>query len=204
VRWWHLLAVPIVYALCMAPAVAMGRTWYEVFTAYTSQADAGKALTHNAANIYVFIPREAYSWLLWPAVLGAALIFLSWVFWSWRTVPRLDAPTITLLALVCVTLVPFFLPNMRERYYYLADTLSLILAFMLPALWYLPVLFQVLSMLSYSMFLWASPRPVLEAAALISLFTLILLLRQQVMLGAPGKPAGKAVGSGAEYPERTE
>ena len=34
---------------------------------------------------------------------------------------------------------------------------------MLPALWYLPVLFQVLSMLSYSMFLWAAPQPTLEA-----------------------------------------
>jgi Gpi18-like mannosyltransferase len=203
VRWWHLLAVPIVYALCMAPAVAMGRTWYEVFTAYTSQADAGKALTHNAANLYVFIPREAYSWLLWPAVLGAMLIFLGWAFWSWRTVGRLDVPTITLLALVCVTLVPFFLPNMRERYYYLADTLSLILAFMMPALWYLPVLFQVLSMLSYSMFLWASPQPILEAAALISLFTLILLLRQQAILAAQGKPAAAAIGSGTEHQERS-
>jgi hypothetical protein len=186
----------------MAPAVAMGRTWYEVFTAYTSQADAGKALTHNAANLYVFVPREAYSWLLWPAVIGAVLIFLGWVYWSWRTVEPLDVPTITLLALVCATLVPFFLPNMRERYYYLADTLSLILAFMVPVLWYLPLLFQVLSMLSYSMFLWASPRPILEAAALISLFTLILLLRQQAILGAHGKPAARAVGSPPEDPER--
>jgi Gpi18-like mannosyltransferase len=203
VRWWHFLAVPIVYALCMAPAVALGRTWYEVFTAYTGQADAGKALTHNAANIYVFIPREAYSWLLWPAVLGAMAIFLGWVFWSWRTVHRWDVPTVTLLALVCVTLVPFLLPNMRERYYYLADALSLILAFMLPALWYLPVLFQVLSMLSYSMFLWASPQPTLQAAALISLFTLILLLRRQAMLGTQEDPGRTGLRDGADYPERS-
>lgn len=182
VRWWHLFAVPVVYGLCMAPAVAMGRTWYEVFTAYTSQAGAGKALTHNAANIYVFVPRDAYSWLLWPAVIGAVLVFLAWIYWSWRSIRQPDAPTIVLLALVCMTLVPFLLPNMRERYYYLADVLSVILAFMVPVLWYLPVLFQVLSMLSYSMFLWGSPQTILQAAALISLFTLILLVRHQAML----------------------
>jgi hypothetical protein len=70
-------------------------------------------------------------------------------------------------------------------------------------LWYLPVLFQVLSMLSYSMFLWASPQPILEAAALISLFTLILLLRQQAILAAQGKPAAAAIGSGTEHQERS-
>ena len=134
-------------------------------------------------------------------LVGAILIFLGWVYWSWRSIRRLDVPTITLLALVCLTLVPFFLPNMRERYYYLADILSLILAFMLPALWYLPVLFQVLSMLSYSMFLWAAPQPTLQAAALISLFTLILLLRQQALLAA--KQELEPTIGGVDYRERT-
>ena len=97
VRWYHFLAVPIVYALCMAPAVAIGRTWYEVFTAYTSQADAGKALTHNAANIYVFIPM-AYSWLLWPAVLrrhghlpGLDLLELAHCQGRWTCPPSLSS-----------------------------------------------------------------------------------------------------------------
>ncbi|MFH1183976.1 MAG: hypothetical protein V1755_02915 [Chloroflexota bacterium] len=185
IRWYHFLAVPLVYAICMTPAVAFGRTWNEVLTAYAGQADAGKALTHNAATIYVFFPRSAYSWLLWPSVVVATLIFLGWVYYSWRTTRRKNVPAIVLLALVCVTLVPFLLPNMRERYYYLGDVLSLILAFMTPAVWYLPILFQVLSLLSYSMFLWAAPQANLQAATLISLFTLVVLLRQQAFLRKP-------------------
>lgn len=188
-RWYHFLAVPVVYALCMAPAVAFGRTWHEVFTAYSSQADSGRALTHNAATLYVFIPKSSYSWLFWPAVLGAIVIFLGWVYYTWRTTRRRDFPAMILIALVCVTLVPFFLPNMRERYYYPADTLSLVLAFMLPALAYLPVLFQVLSMLSYSMFLWAAPPSSLEAATVLAALTLILVLREQARLGGPDQAA---------------
>ena len=179
IRWYHLLLVPVVYALCMAPAVAFGRTWIEVFTAYTGQADSGQALTHNAATIYVFLPKSAYTLLFWPAVVVATGIFLAWVLITWRTVRRADTPTLILLALVCVTLVPFLLPNMRERYYYPADTLSLILAFMVPSFWFFPVLFQILSLLSYSMFLWAAPPSNLQAAAVLSFITLMLLLRRQ-------------------------
>jgi Gpi18-like mannosyltransferase len=178
-RWYHFLIVPVVYALCMAPAVALGRTWLEVFTAYTAQADAGRALTHNAATLYVFVPKAAYAWLFWPAVVAAIGIFLAWVFVTWRTARPKDVPTTILLALVCVTLVPFFLPNMRERYYYPGDTLALILAFMVPSLWFFPVLFQVLSLLSYSMFLWAGPQIHLQAAAILCFVTLLLLFRQQ-------------------------
>jgi hypothetical protein len=184
----------------MAPSVAFGRTWLEVFTLYTSQAGSGKALTHNAATIYVFIPRSAYTSLLWPAVAVATILFMAWVYYTWRTTKRRDASALILLALVCVTLVPFFLPNMRERYYYPADTLSLILGFVTPSLWFLPILLQVLSMLSYSMFLWAAPQSNLQAAALICLFTLILLLRQQTSLGganelsasAPHRPSARS------------
>lgn len=181
-RWYHVLAIPLAYAVTMSPAVVLGRTWYEVFTAYASQADAGKALTHNAANIYVFIPREAYGWLLWPAAAGAFVIVLAWVWFTWRKTVRFDAPALTLIALVCVTIVPFFLPNMRERYYYLGDILSLVLAFMLPSFWPVPVLFQAFSMLSYSMFLWEGPRSNLQVATLLSFLTLILLLIYQVQL----------------------
>ncbi|HSR19899.1 MAG TPA: hypothetical protein VLL49_03195 [Anaerolineales bacterium] len=192
IRWYHLLLVPAIYALCMAPAVAFGRTWLEVFTVYVNQAGAGKALTHNAASLYVFVPRSAHTWLIWPAALGAIGIFLTWVYVSWRTTKRRDVPTVTLLALVCVTLVPFFLPTMRERYYYPADTLSLILAFMVPPLWYLPVLFQLLSTLSYSIFLWSAPQQNLEAAALLSLFTLVVLIRQQALWSRSDRHAARS------------
>jgi Gpi18-like mannosyltransferase len=38
-------------------------------------------------------------------------------------------------------LVPFVLPSMHERYFYLADVLTLILAFYLPRqLWFVPII----------------------------------------------------------------
>ena len=58
------------------------------------------------------------------------------------------------LAAVFVVLVPFFLPAMHERYFYLADVLSVIVAFHLPRrLWPVPVLVQFASAFSYVPFL---------------------------------------------------
>ena len=142
----------------------------------------------------------AYAWLFWPAVVVATAIFLAWVLITWRTIRRPDTPTIIFLALVCVTLVPFLLPNMRERYYYPADTLALILAFMIPSLWFFPVLFQVLSLLSYSMFLWAAPPSNLQAATVLGFVTLILLLLQQARWSRP-PTAGAAPASRLADPE---
>ncbi len=201
IRWHHLLLVPMVYAVCMAPAVAFGRTWAEVFTAYTGQADSGKALTHNAATLYVFVPKSAYSWLFWPAVLGAIGIFMLWVVITWRTARRRDVPAVILIALVCVTLVPFLLPNMRDRYFYPADTLAMILAFMVPSLWVFPVLFQAISLLSYSMFLWAAPPVNLQAAAALSSVALVLLLRRQLLWTSV--PDSSLAASSAKHPPRS-
>ncbi len=67
-------------------------------------------------------------------------------------------PTRILLAgTVSVLLVPYLLPAMHERYFYLADALTVISAFYLPRrLWALPVLEQFASFMSYMPFLLAT------------------------------------------------
>jgi hypothetical protein len=56
-----------------------------------------------------------------------------------------------------VVLVPYLLPAMHERYFYLADTLTVLSAFYLPRrLWYLPIIEQFASLFSYLPFLLMS------------------------------------------------
>ena len=61
--------------------------------------------------------------------------------------------------------MPFFLPKMHDRYFYLAEVLAFLVAFYIPRLW-LPVLgYQFISGLVYSLALTASVRPVDPALA---------------------------------------
>ena len=54
--------------------------------------------------------------------------------------------------LICVG-VPFFLPHMHDRYFFLADVLSLALAVVMPGLFPVPVLVSFASLLGYHAYL---------------------------------------------------
>ena len=54
------------------------------------------------------------------------------------------------IALVFALALPFLLPEMHERYFYLADVLSIIYAFYFPRYFFVAILVQVCSLLSYA------------------------------------------------------
>lgn len=54
------------------------------------------------------------------------------------------------VTLVFALAIPFLLPEMHERYFYLADVVSIIYAFYFPRLFYIPVVVQLCSLLSYA------------------------------------------------------
>jgi hypothetical protein len=67
---------------------------------------------------------------------------------------ELTATRIVLAAMLSVLVVPYLLPGMHERYFYLADALTVIAAFYVPwRLMLLPVLEQFASAFSYAPFL---------------------------------------------------
>jgi len=91
---------------------------------------------------------------------------------------------VVLLGTVLVILVPYFLPAMHERYFFLADVLSVVAAFYVPRrLWPVPLLVQFASAFSYVPFL--AGRRGVEAIpvdfwilALAMLLALALVLRE--------------------------
>jgi Gpi18-like mannosyltransferase len=183
VPWPSFLLIPAVYGLAAWPAVALGRTWPEIVQTYLSRPSAGKALTHNAASLYVFVPQSALNALSGPGITLAVFAVLIWVVYTWRVTKRADRSTTLLLALISVTLTPFVLPNMHDRYFYPADVISIALAFSLPEIWYVPILFQLISGLSYSIYLLSASADNLALAASLNLLTLVMLVVRQVIRG---------------------
>jgi Gpi18-like mannosyltransferase len=83
----------------------------------------------------------------------------------------LDATRIVTASAVFAIGVPFVLPGMHERYFYLADVLTVVLAFYRPRLWFVPLLVQTASLLSYLPFLfWQQPHgPLVDLRVLATL-----------------------------------
>ena len=63
---------------------------------------------------------------------------------------HLTQAIILTVALVFALAIPFFLPEMHERYFYLADVLSIIYAFYFPRYFFVAVIMQLCSLLSYA------------------------------------------------------
>lgn len=163
IRWWQLLLVPVIYLILALPALYAGRSLLEVATIYLTQASTQSVLTYGAANLY-FFPDYFFAHLgLWPAgisIIAKAGLLLTVVLTSlfaWRVARgRLEPQNLLLAALVSVLIVPQFLPHMHNRYFFPADIFSIVLAVWNPAYWWVALVMQFNSFVTYISFLWGT------------------------------------------------
>ncbi|MGP3961853.1 glycosyltransferase 87 family protein [Nonomuraea sp. 3N208] len=149
--WRALLAVPGVVLLLDVPALLAGAPLGQLLSVYAQQASSYSALSLNAPSIYQFLPAGADAALIRPigvAVTGLVIVGLCLGVLLSRV--QLTTAKIVLMGATSAVLMPFLLPTMHERYFYLAEVLAVIAAFSLPRrLWYVPVLVQVASFCAY-------------------------------------------------------
>jgi Gpi18-like mannosyltransferase len=180
IRWHVFLLAPLIYFAIMLPSWLVGRSLTSLANIYLGQADTFNALSMNAPNLYFFAPQNLYSiGAISGILLAAFLLFLwSWMYGTKREVTT--PPQLILSALVSLALVPFLLPKMHDRYFYPADVFSLIAAFFIPEIWFVPIAYQVVSMLSYLPYLFGTdPQSVLPVAIFINIIMIGFLLWKQ-------------------------
>lgn len=155
VPWRALLLIPAVYLVLDIPAVLLGANIKDLLTVYVTETNTYDQLTLNAPNVYQYLGDVTGTGTIrtigvaLTGVLVLALIGLV----VWKRV-EMTATRIVLAGTVSVLLVPFLLPAMHERYFYLADALTVLAAFHLPRrLWALPILEQFASLFAYLPFL---------------------------------------------------
>ncbi|MFE0020432.1 hypothetical protein [Amycolatopsis sp. NPDC059021] len=192
VPWRAVLAIPAVYLLLDVPALLLGADPGKLLTIYVRQTDIWPKLTMNAPSIWQFFRgNEGMDSMRAPAVLFAGLLVLVLCLLVLLSRAEPTDTRILLLGTVSVMLVPFVLPSMHERYFYLADLLTVLLAFHLPRrLWFVPVVVQFVSLLSYLPFLFRAGdggEPVdFRILAALELAMLVVLARETVRQLRPG------------------
>ena len=173
-----LLAVPATWLVLSLPALLLGRDPVELFTVYSLDRQSGiiRHLTSGAASVYAFLPGvnrldtlRTLGYVLTAAmVLGVYLAVLA------RRV-RLDPVRLVTLAALFSILVPFGLPGMHERYFFLADVTTVVLAFYRPRLWFVPLLVQASSLGSYLGYLFGRAGDYLDLKVLAALMLAALV-----------------------------
>ncbi|MBR6654263.1 MAG: conjugal transfer protein TraL [Oscillospiraceae bacterium] len=154
-KLFHLPLFPIVYFIAVSPAMLAGRGVLDTLLIYVNQGSTvGSSLNYNSPSVfslfYNVTDPSAYSR---AGILGAfafcALMFV--LLFVLRK--RLGSRALIFSAFIFALVVPLLLPHMHERYFFLADVLSLAAAFIIPKAAPVPLLCSFASLLGYHAYL---------------------------------------------------
>ncbi|MBI5354328.1 MAG: DUF2029 domain-containing protein [Chloroflexi bacterium] len=181
IRWHHFLLVPAVYVILGIPAALTGRSWLSILTIYAGQLGQFRDLSRNAPNLYIFVPSSFYDVGLWIGLSVFVVAMSTWGWVNWRAKNKLTHRQVVLMALAALALAPFVLPKMHDRYFYPVDVFSVAAVIFAPEMWFVPLVYQVISGLSYSRFLMGAPVYIVMFAALINTGAVVYILWKQVL-----------------------
>ncbi|NLF34522.1 MAG: conjugal transfer protein TraL [Clostridiales bacterium] len=134
VKLRHLCLFPAVCGATLAPALLLGKPLGDILAVYLNQAGSEgqhTTLNFNSPSVFGFLPygSEPNQTLLARLGIAAAFLFvLLLLALLFRVRDRMDEPALFTAAIVMAVGVPFFLPYMHERYFFLADALTLVWA----------------------------------------------------------------------------
>ncbi len=179
IKWYHFVFFPAVYILTILPAVFAGRSLTELLLLYYNNTGSiGSGLNYNSSSLYALLDFSAM-----PAESAAKIgVFLAFFFcasvYVWLFLRRDEIDSRVLLGagvLLCLG-VPYLLPHMHDRYFFLADVLTFALAVVSPRMSLTPALVSFGSLLGYHAYLkMRFLLPMRDGAAAMLLALLLLL-----------------------------
>lgn len=150
ISWWAFGLVPLMYGLLMVPAALAGRPLPDLFLIYFSQAGKYKELTKMAPNFYQWISNDFYAVIMPLGLLFTAIVVLLLVTIVYRSRVKLNPDFMIQLSFTSVLMMPFLLPKMHDRYFFPADVMSIVFAFYFPKYYWMPIVMQISSLISYA------------------------------------------------------
>ncbi len=152
----ELLWIPGIYIATIIPAWLSGGSFVQLLMTYAHQSSEYTALNLSSPSVFAFIEKLSLtppeqSIFFW---LGISISTVISALVAYVVSKISNRPSALLFwSLLCVILVPFFLPRMHERYFYLADIISVLYALYVPRRWFVSVLVVGASLLAYMPFL---------------------------------------------------
>lgn len=134
VKIWHYLIFPLTYIVTIIPAAIAGLPLIDAFLLYFNQAEGGRSgLNFNSPSVFALFKNVSNPLEASNIAIAATFIFTFAIFlWTWKRRKNLTNEALIFIALLFVIGIPFLLPHMHDRYFYMADVLTL-----LPAVLYM-------------------------------------------------------------------
>ena len=125
-RLMHLLVFPATFFAAMLPALLAGRSFPDTFGIYVNQTNAYPYLSLSAPSFWSLVPNSFYDDLTPMPVLLAGILVLLLLYCFLRRFPAPTPGDLVVLGYIFSLAIPWLLPKMHERYFYLAEMLSIL------------------------------------------------------------------------------
>lgn len=184
IRLRHFWPAPLVYLCSILPALIAGRSLESLFGIYPSLATEYQRLSYFTPNIYQLVGVDVSTFIATLGIIASAVTALIFITLFVKT--KIMTPEAILGAALFLSLaMPFLLPHMHERYFYLAEVFSVAYAFALLRRWYVPVILSTTGFASYSYLLFLkkfTPEMVLLGCFMLITFLLAYISSDMLTL----------------------
>ena len=150
----HLIFFPLVNILAVVPTVISGRNFLEVLTIYFRQTQNYPSLDMNAPSIFRFVFNVNFDWFNMLGIMLGGFGVLCLLYFAFRKRDKIDDRALVTFFYLSAIAVPYLLPRMHERYFFVADVLSFVLFLVARKLWYVPLINIFASFVAYAYYLF--------------------------------------------------
>ncbi|MEE1279714.1 MAG: hypothetical protein UHH95_02645 [Oscillospiraceae bacterium] len=122
----QLIYFPLTFVLTLLPAILCGRSFYDTFSIYFEQTSSYPSLTLNCPTLWALFPDDRFDTFGSAALFLAGAGVLVFCIYLYQNRAKLSDTLLFDAAYLFTLLIPFLLPRMHERYFYLAEVLTVV------------------------------------------------------------------------------
>jgi len=176
----HLVWFPVTFFLSLVPSLLCGRSFYDTFSIYIDQTSSYPELTLNCPTLWALFSKHDFDIFGTAALFVAGAAVFVFIVFVCSYKDKLNNTLLFDAAFILVLLMPFFLPRMHERYFYLAEALSLIYVLIHTKRLFVSPLVLFTGYCVYSAFIFGKDIFSLEFLAVINAAVIIYVLKKFV------------------------
>ena len=187
----NFLIIPIVNFLMCLPAIIMGRSIKSCITIYLDQtANHSKYIAMNIPNVYsIFMKTVNNSNLIanidqtiknYGVLFTFGIFIIAAVLVMYKEI-KINKKMMINLSLWSIMICVFFLPNMHDRYLYMADVISIIYYIINKKKIYIPIIINSISLYTYIEYIYATRSLPIEYVAIVY-FALLIIYTKDIYM----------------------
>ncbi|MBQ6570023.1 MAG: hypothetical protein IJL87_07185 [Clostridia bacterium] len=184
----QLIYFPVTFVALLLPAIFAGKPVKDTVSIYINQTEAYRRLSLKAPSVFQFfyhydvaddrtvtesclVQFDMFN-TVGIMLAGAAVLVLLYFLWTYRA--RINNEIIIVSSFLLTIGIPYLLPRMHERYFYLAEVFALAVFAFDRRCWYVPFVTTFVSFCAYSSFIFADT-DILPYFRVLSLLYLIII-----------------------------